>query len=147
MNKPLFTLAALATLTALAAMPTRAQEATLFPHEYAAFAPAVMAPADNGDTQRVVITGSRSATREMVKAQLASARADGSLDRGGEASAMPPSPAGLFTRAEVVAELMKAKAEGRFDSSGEHWIGNDHGGRDPSFARAAAKAVQLAQAR
>jgi hypothetical protein len=147
MNKPLFTLAALAALTALASMPSRAQEATLFPHEYAAFAPAVMPAASDGGAQRIVITGSRTATREMVMAQLARAIADGTLDRGGEASAMPASPAGVLTRAEVVAELMLAKAEGRFDNSGEHWIGNDHGGRDPSFARATVKAVQLAQAR
>ncbi len=146
MNKPLLTLAAIATLTALASMPSRAQEATLFPHEYAAFAPAIM-PAADSDAQRIVITGSRTATREMVMAQLARAVADGTLDRGGEASAVPASPAGVLTRAEVVAELMLAKAEGRFDSSGEHWIGNDHGGRDPSYARASVKPVQLATAR
>ena len=138
-TRPLTFAACTAALTLfVAASPAQAQEATLFPHEMrGVYGITEAAPESDSTAQRIVVTGRRT-DREAVVAAVMQAAADGTLDRSGEAQPARLSDGSfIFTRAEVVAELFKAKAEGRFDSSGEHWIGHDHGGRDPSFAVAA----------
>lgn len=154
MNKPtatvfLCTALAFSAFGVFVASPAVAQEATFFADDMhdlrAQMAHASANGASVSGTQQVVVIGRRQTTRNEVMAQVAQAIANGTLDRSGEVSLVAAVPPGsTLTRAEVLAEVALAKAEGRYDSSGEHWIGHDHGGRDPRVALAAAPAMKLA---
>ncbi len=154
MNKPaatVFVCTALAfsAFGVFVASPAVAQEATFFADDMhdlrAQMAQASAQPAGVSSTQQVVVIGRRQTTRDEVMAQVAQAIADGTLDRSGEVSLVAAASSNSkLTRADVLAEVAQAKAEGRYDASGEHWIGHDHGGRDPRMALAAAPSLKLA---
>lgn len=133
MTTRLLALAACSAALTLASATALAQEASLFPHELSGTASVTEAAVEpDAQSQRIVITGRALTMRERVVLALMDAIRNGTLDRTGEGQPIPLSNGSfVYTRGEVVADLFKAKAEGRFDTSGEHWIGHDHGGRDP----------------